>query len=202
MKNNNIPYSTLFISAITFLYSMYVAFDVNGKLLSNVTIVQLEAYGGVTFTHLQNFEFWRIFASQLIHAKQIHMFYNVLSLIALGVFLERYLHAAKFFGLWFFSGAIGTLVGTLFITPPWNIGTGASQAVLGIAAFGLILSLKGICTSTWFWLVLGFSLIPAFALDFIYVGHPKPGHVTSAVMGLIAGLIYAKQTTKTQLHIP
>lgn len=199
MKTNNIPYSTLFISTLTFLYSIYVAFDVNGIFLSDVKIVQLEAYGGVTFTHLKNFEFWRLFASQLIHAKQIHMFYNVLSLIALGIFVERYIHAVKFLGLWFFSGAIGTLVSTLFVAPPWNLGTGASQAVLGIAAFGLILSIKGTCSSKWFWIAIGFSLIPAFTLDFIYAGYPKPGHVAGAFIGMVAGLVYVRQTKKAEL---
>lgn len=147
MKITYIPYSTIFISAATLLYSMYVAFAVTGNLLGNVKIIQLEPYGGITFSHLSNFELWRLFASQLIHAKQIHMLYNVLSLALLGIFLERHIHTVKFFLLWFVSGSIGTLVSTLFVTPPWNLGTGASQAVLGIAAFGMVLSIKGIMVS-------------------------------------------------------
>ena len=151
---------------------MYVAFDVTGSVFGNVKIVQLEPYGAVTFAHLSNLEFWRLFASQLIHAKQLHMLYNVLCLALLGIFLERYISYVKFFFLWFVSGAVGTLVGTLLVEPPWNLGTGASQAVLGIAAFGLALSFKRIDTSKWFVAVLCLSLIPAFALDLIYAGYP------------------------------
>src|SRR5690606_2875024 len=183
-------------SAATLLYSMYVAFSVTGNPLGNVKIVQLEPYGGITFSHLMELELWRLFASQMIHAKQIHMLYNVLSLVLLGAFLERYIRGVKFFLLWFISGSIGTLVSTLFVTPPWNLGTGASQAVLGIAAFGLVLSLKGINSSKWLVVVLCFSLIPAFALDFIYAGYPKPGHIVGFLIGAVVGIVYCKKANK------
>jgi rhomboid protease GluP len=196
MRTTYTPYGTIFICATTLLYSMYVAFAVTGNLLGNVKIIQLEPYGGITFSHLSNFELWRLFASQLIHAKQIHMLYNVLSLALLGIFLERYIHTVKFFLLWFVSGSIGTLVSTLFVTPPWNLGTGASQAVLGIAAFGLVLSVKGINSSKWLVVVLCFSLIPAFALDFIYAGYPKPGHIVGVLIGAVAGIVYCKKANK------
>ncbi len=202
MKTTYIPYSTILICAATLVYSMHVAFDVTGNLLGNVRIVQLEPYGGITFAHLGNYELWRLFASQLIHAKQIHMLYNVLSLALLGAFLERYIRAVRFFLLWLVAGSAGTLVSTLFATPPWNLGTGASQAVLGIAAFGLVLSLKGVNSSKWLVAVLCFSFIPAFALDFIYAGYPKPGHVASALLGAIAGVIYCKKANKAPQHAP
>lgn len=200
MKITYTPYSTLFVCTLTLLYSMYVAFDVTGNLLGNVKIIQLEPYGGITFSHLYNLELWRLFASQLIHAKQIHMLYNVLSLALLGIFLERHIHAVKFFLLWFVSGSIGTLASTLFETPPWNLGTGASQAVLGVAAFGLVLSLKG-NSSKWLTAIICFALIPAFALDFISAGYPKLGHIIGALIGAIAGVIYLKkqQTTVAKL---
>lgn len=197
MKPIHIPYTTIFISAATLLYSMYVAFAITGNPLGNVKIVQLEPYGGITFPHLMDFELWRLIASQMIHAKQIHMLYNVLSLVLLGVFLERYIRGVKFFLLWFISGSVGTLISTLFVTPPWNLGTGASQAVLGIAAFGLVLYVKGINRSKWLVVVLCLSLIPAFALDFIYAGYPKPGHIVGVLIGAIAGFIYCKKANKT-----
>ena len=170
---------------------MYVAFDVTGNAFGNVKIVQLEPYGGVTFAHLRELEFWRLFASQLIHAKQIHMFYNLLCLTLLGILLERHVRVVGFFFVWFVSGAVGTLVSTLSVAPPWNLGTGASQAVLGMAAFGLVLYLRGIISSKWLVPVVCLSLVPAFALDFLYAGHPKPGHIVGALMGAIVGQVYA-----------
>lgn len=187
MRINTFPYATIFISSITFIYSSYVAFNISGSFFSNLNIQQLEAYGGFTWTHLKKFELWRLVASQLIHVKYMHMFYNAFSLFALGLLLEPYLRPTKFLLLWFVSGSLGTLVSTFFGTPPWNLGTGASQAVLGLAAFGLILSLKKMNTSKWLWAVLAFTLLPAFVLDFISVGYPKPGHLFSALIGLVAG---------------
>lgn len=181
---------------------MYVAFDVTGNVLGSVKVVQLEPYGGVTFAHLIELEFWRLFASQLIHAKQVHMLYNVLCLTLLGILLERHIRVAGLFFLWFVSGAAGTLVSTLFVAPPWNLGTGASQAVVGMAAFGLVLYLRGASSSGWLVAVVCLSLVPAFALDFMYAGHPKPGHIVGALMGAIVGLVYAGSRQEQGLASP
>lgn len=202
MNRHFIPYGTIFISAATLLYSMYVAFEISGSLIGNVMIVQLEPYGGVTFSHLKNFELWRLFASQLLHAKQIHMLYNVMSIAASGFFIERQVQTFRFFLVWFVSGSIGTLVSALFVEPPWNLGTGASQAVLGLAGFGVVLVLKGVDRSRWFVMVLCFSLIPAFALDFIYAGYPKPGHLVAVLIGAVAGIICCKSSRDGVGHLP
>ncbi len=202
MKSTQIPYITIIICLTTLIYSMGVALAVSGNLMGSARITQLEPYGGVTFAHLENLELWRLLASQLIHVKQLHMLFNVLSLALLGFFLERRVHGFMFFLLWFIAGVAGTLVGTLFVTPPWNLGTGASQAVLGIAAFGLALFLRGAIQSRAFLIVLCFSLIPAFALDFIYAGYPKPGHVVPLLIGGIAGFVHCRQPSKALQHAP
>lgn len=202
MRRTYIPYSTIIICAATLLYSMHVAFAVTGNIMGTVKIPLLEPYGGVTFTHIGSFELWRLLASQLIHAKQMHMLFNVLSLALLGFFLERSIHSLKFLLLWFVSGSAGTLVSTLFAAPPWNLGTGASQAVLGIAAFGLALFLRDVIPSKWFSAILCFTIVPAFALDFIYAGYPKPGHIVGFLIGSIAGVVYCKRTKKALQPVP
>ena len=126
------------------------------------------------------------------HAKQLHMLFNVLSLALLGVFVERHARGPGFFLLWFLSGSAGTVLGTLSTAPPWHLGTGGSQAVSGIAAFGLVLHLKGVVPSKWFAAILCFTIIPAFALDFIHAGHPKPGHVVGFLVGAVAGLAFCR----------
>jgi membrane associated rhomboid family serine protease len=99
MKNASIPYAAILISGLTLAYSMYVAFALTGNVFGNVKIVQLEPYGGVTASHLKNLEFWRLFVSQLIHAKQLHMLYNVSCLALLGICLARYVSDIGFFWL-------------------------------------------------------------------------------------------------------
>ena len=196
MKNASIPYAAILISALTLAYSMYVAFALTGNVLGNVKIVQLEPYGGVTASHLKNLEFWRLFASQLVHAKQLHMLYNVSCLALLGFCLARHVSNVGFLWLWFVSGAVGTLVSSLSVAPPWNLGTGASQAVLGIAAFAFVLFKSGVNSSKWFVAAVYISLVPALALDLIYAGYPKPGHLAGALVGAIAGVVYLRMADK------
>lgn len=198
MKNASIPYAAILISGLTLAYSMYVAFALTGNVFGNVKIVQLEPYGGVTASHLKNLEFWRLFVSQLIHAKQLHMLHNVSCLALLGICLARYVSDIGFFLLWFVSGAVGTLVSTLSVAPPWNLGTGASQAVVGIAAFALVLMKNGLNSSKWFVAAVCLSLVPALALDLIYAGYPKPGHLAAALIGAVAGMIYFRMADKSE----
>ncbi|MEQ2026850.1 rhomboid family intramembrane serine protease [Xenorhabdus szentirmaii] len=67
------------------------------------------------------------------------MVYNMLSFSMLGILLEKHLGSKFLFVLWFTSGALGTLYSTHFVSPLWNIGTGTSQAVLGVSSFALLL---------------------------------------------------------------
>ena len=150
----------------------------------------MEEYGGITFDHLWTLEFWRLFASQLIHVKQFHMIFNVLSFVLLGVMLEKYLGFTRFFVLWFVSGVMGTLISTLFVEPPWNLGTGASQAIMGVAGFGILLLWKKINTTKDLKVIIAFAIVPALTLDLIYAHYPKPGHVVGFVIGLAIGFYY------------
>jgi hypothetical protein len=83
--------------------------------------------------------------------------------------------------------------GSFFVAPPWNLGMGASQAILGIAAFGLLLSYKKIDTSKGLKIAVAFSVIPALVLDLIFSHYPKPGHITGFLVGLAMGSIFLRE---------
>lgn len=193
MRKHQLPYCTIFLSLVTLLYSTYLAFDLTGSLFGKIRILDLEGYGGVRFEHLASLEFWRLFSSQIIHVKQPHMLFNVTSLLILGFFVERYIGFVRMFILWFIAGTAGTLFSTLFVTPPWNLGTGASQAIMGVAAFGVILSYRNIDSSKGLKYAIAFAVAPALLLDLIFAHYPKPGHVLSFVVGWLIGLCYLKQ---------
>jgi len=193
VKFKNHPYITIVISLFTLVCSLYVNFEISGSLFGAIKIVQLEPYGGVTFDHLWNLELWRLFVAPLIHVKQIHMLFNVLSFALLGFILEKHIGSARFFVLWFISGTIGSLISTLTVEAPWNLGTGASQAIFGVAAFGLLVSWRKINTSLSLKLAVAFAVIPALLLDLIYAHHPKLGHITGFFMGLVISLYYLKK---------
>ncbi|RDH42599.1 rhomboid family intramembrane serine protease [Zooshikella ganghwensis] len=191
MNHQKYPLVTIIISLVTLIYSLYVNYEISGSLLGKIKITQLEQYGGITFEHLWNLELWRLFVSQVVHVKQLHMFFNVASFLLLGIILEGYIGAIRFFLLWFISGAVGTLISTLTVEPPWNLGTGASQAILGVAALGVLLLYKKIDTSLFLKFAVIFAILPALLLDLIFVHYPKLGHVTGFMVGWIIAFYYS-----------
>ncbi|WP_133405357.1 rhomboid family intramembrane serine protease [Parashewanella tropica] len=187
MKHSPFPYATLFIAISTFVYSMYVTFDISGSAFSNVKIVQLEKYGAIRLEHLLQLEFWRLFVSQIIHVKSLHMLFNVCSFIVLGFLVERNIGTIKMLMVWLIGGSLGTIFSTLFVKYPWNLGTGGSQAIMAISGLASILIFRRIDSSKWLKFALAFAFIPALSLDLIFSHYPKPGHTLSFIFGLIIG---------------
>ena len=191
MKNYQIPYFTVLLSTITLLFSFYVAYDITGSFFARVRVTDLEEYG-VRFEYLLDGQLWRLFTSQIIHVKQFHMLFNVVSLFVLGLYIERYVGLLKMSLLWFVSGSAGTVVSTFFGKEPWNLGTGASQAIMGVAALAALIIYTHIDVSKGLKYAVAFALIPALLLDLIYAGYPKPGHLLGFLVGLGIGLIYIR----------
>lgn len=117
-------------------------FQISGSLFDKIKITELEPFGGFTYKHILDLQLWRLVVSQFIHVKQFHMIYNAFSLFALGYVLEQKLGSSVFLLIWFISGSIGTFASTFTVPEPWNLGTGGSQAILGLAATGLVMYLK------------------------------------------------------------
>jgi len=173
--------------------SFYVAYQITGSIFGKSRIIHLVNYGGLTIEAIKNFEIWRLITSQLIHVHQKHMIYNVLSILFLGIILERKIGFKYTFAIWLLAGALGTLFSTQFGSPPWNTGTGASQAAFGFAGFLVVVALR---KTEHFYLILAalaFSLIPSLYLDFKSVGYPKPGHTLSFVIGFIIAIYFYKR---------
>jgi membrane associated rhomboid family serine protease len=183
----------LLICILTLCVSIYVAHQITGTFFGKARIIYLADYGGLTLKGIKDFEIWRLFTSQLIHVHQKHMIYNVLSILVLGVILESKVGHKYIFAIWLLAGVSGSLFSTQFGTPPWNIGTGASQAALGFAGFLVVLVLKKPDNFYFILLALAFALIPSLYLDVKSVGYPKPGHTLSFVIGLILALHFSRQ---------
>ncbi len=177
-----IPWATLTLAALTYGYSSFIAFHLTGSLLGNVNISQLEAYGGVALKHIYAGEIWRLFTAQLLHAKAIHMLYNTAALVALGLVIEPRIGPWRFFLIWLIAGGLATLFSSLFGSPPWNLGTGASQATFALAAAAL--ASCGRPPKARLLGTAGLALIPGLVLDLISAGHLKPGHTAGLLLGL------------------
>ncbi len=186
---DRVPITTVILCLMTITMSLTAAYQINHVFFGSVRISDLEMFGGFTLSHIKNFELWRLFVAQLIHSKQMHMFYNVLALLCLGICLEKKIGVRWFLTVWFVSGAFGTLYSTFFVVPPWNLGTGGSQAIFGLSGFASIL-LPRIEAKRNVAFALIFSMVPALSLDLIFAGYPKPGHLAGFTIGMLFGIAY------------
>jgi rhomboid protease GluP len=186
--SHRIPWCTLLLCAATAAVSVHAAIEISGTWLGKVRIVELESYG-LRFRYIRELELWRLITAQLVHVKQPHMLSNVFCLLLVGTAVEHHVGFARLLVLWLIGGSIAMLIGALFFTPPWNLGTGASQAIMAIAGAGLWLAKTGVDRSKSLLLPVAFTIAVALTLDLIYAHYPKPGHVAGLLLGyLIASL--------------
>jgi membrane associated rhomboid family serine protease len=170
--------------------SLSVAYQISGSIVGKSKITELANFGGLTIHGIQNFELWRLLSSQFIHVHQKHMIYNVLSILFLGILIEREVGPKYILVIWLLAGSLGTLCSTQFSTPPWNVGTGASQAAFGLVGFGFVLIMTRIKYGYLMISAIAFAILPALYLDFKSVGYPKAGHLLSFIIGVSLAVYY------------
>lgn len=189
-----IPWGTLLLCTATVAMSVHAAIEVSGTWLGRVRIVELEHYG-LRFSHIQNLELWRLITAQLIHVKQPHMLSNVFCLLWVGMAVEQRVGFIRLLVLWLLGGSAATLISTLFVTPPWNLGTGASQAIMAIAGAGLWLVLTRADRTKSLLVPVAFTITVAFTIDLIHAHYPKPGHIAGVLLGLVIASFHRKPAT-------
>jgi membrane associated rhomboid family serine protease len=182
--SRRIPWCTLLLCLATAVVSVHTAIEVGGTWLARVRIVELEHYG-LRVEYLREFELWRLVTAQLVHVKQPHMVSDVFCLLLVGTAVERNMGFVWLLVLWLIGGSMATLISTLSGPPPWNLGTGASQAIMAIAGAGLWLTLAGVDRSKFLLSAVAFSIALALTLDLIFAHHPKPGHVAGLLLGFV-----------------
>lgn len=187
-----IPWCTLLLCAATVALSAHAAIEISGTWLGKVRIVELESYG-LRFSHIQNLELWRLITAQLVHVKQPHMLSNVFCLLLVGTAVERRVGFSRLLLLWLVGGSIAALLSTLFVAPPWNLGTGGSQAIMAIAGAGLWLTLTGVDRLKSLILPVAFTIVVALTIDLIHAHYPKAGHVAGVLLGLLIASRYRKK---------
>jgi rhomboid protease GluP len=184
------------IGLLTLITSVGVSYSVNESLFSTVPITRL-SFLGIVHQNVLDFELWRFVTSQLVHVKYPHMIFNVIFLFILGSEVEKRLGSRVAVLVWLFGGGIGTYCSSLVVPEPWNIGTGASQAVLAFAAAILTMMRRmrvvpsSIVRLTYTYIVI------AMALDIFFGEGPKLGHVVSLWLGFLISLIAIFSLKKT-----
>ncbi|WP_051261256.1 rhomboid family intramembrane serine protease [Desulfovibrio inopinatus] len=181
---------SLALTTLTIVVSLFVSYSANHQFFSSVKMPVLRNYGGITFEDIQNLEIWRFATAQLIHANQAHMLLNALYMLLLGSLVESKLGGLRTFLIWLIAGGVATAISPIWVEAPWNVGTGASQATFVFAGCATVLALFGVLKRKLAWTLIALVLLSGLALDLIYGGYPKPGHVVGFVLGLVFGGFY------------
>jgi membrane associated rhomboid family serine protease len=190
-----LPLVALALALATLLTSLTVATVVNGSPWSRVPILKLQDYGGVTNNQLANGEWWRLLTAQLVHVSPAHMVFNVITLFLLAVAIERAAGPVKLFSVWLVGGIAGVYASIYSIPPPYDIGSGASQAVMGLAAAAIVVGRRH-QSSMWLWVTISITLVVGIGLDLYFASEVKPGHVVPFFVGLIFALITVPVASK------
>ncbi|MBB4954104.1 membrane associated rhomboid family serine protease [Agrobacterium vitis] len=194
IKNNSIRLRWLSFSAaltiLTIVVSFSVSYSANHQFFSTVKMPILRSYGGTTFEDIRNLELWRVITAQLIHAKPAHMLLNALCMFLLGSLVENRIGGWRTFSIWLIAGGIATTISPILTEAPWNVGTGASQATFAFAGCATAFELSSSQKRKLAWALISLVVIPGIALDLIYGGYPKPGHIAGFVLGMLFGQLY------------
>ncbi len=148
-------------------------------------------------------QIYRIFTSMFLHASLIHIAANMLSLLFVGVVVERVFGSGRFAFIYFASGIIAGLA-QAFIAPT-SVGLGASGAIFGIfGAFGAFLLMRrsslgpavnGMIGQWVFWLAINL---------FISFGDPQIGlwdHLGGLAAGFIIGAIMTSMASRQRTRV-
>ena len=132
-----ITYILIFINVIIFL-----AEELNGGSENIHTAINF----GALYTPYVIFrgEVYRIFTSIFIHFGVEHIGANMISLCAIGPYVEHYFGHFLFLVLYIFSGIIGNMASMFFEwnTGVFNISAGASGAIFGLLAVFILFALN------------------------------------------------------------
>ncbi|MGZ3780861.1 MAG: rhomboid family intramembrane serine protease [Pseudobdellovibrionaceae bacterium] len=176
---------TLLFAITSIVSSFYVALKTNGHLFSTVSSEQMIEYGALNGATLKSDEIWKIFFSQLIHQKQLHMIFNVFLIWLLGSEIEKQFRKTWYLLFYWISGCIGIL--TSVFTYPEYVSSGSSQILMALFAAVFVMKFEKIDIPKLIFYVAIIGLILQLGAD-ISVNHfPKAGHIAGFISGGIIG---------------
>lgn len=177
-----------FTSSVTYVLIVVNLLIYVASLISS-QVVTFGAYVPI----LGSSEPWRFLTSAFIHSGVLHLLFNMLSLLLVGVSLEHYFGKWKFLAI-YLLGAIGSSVGYLllifpsmgyysqFAASPYAVVVGASGAIFALFGAALVANqqVKENLGPLFVLLLINFSY------GFLETGICWQGHVAGFVTGLAA----------------
>lgn len=147
---------------------------------------------------IENYEIWRIFTSLFLHANELHLFSNMISLLFFGATIETNPNISKlqFLLIYLISGIIGNLF-SLVLLPYDAISLGASGAIFGLIGVVLIM----IATENRTLLPFTLMYVMYFVISSFMPGINIWAHIFGLLGGIICGyIIYYRKKLKIYKH--
>jgi membrane associated rhomboid family serine protease len=194
------PIVSTVLALTTLVASVAVAIAVGGLPWSRVRILELRNYGAVDNAQLANGELWRLVTSQFVHVSQAHMLFNVMSLFLLAMAVERATSSLRVALLWLLSGVAGTYASIYEVPPPYDIGSGALQAIMGVAASAIVVLWRQTRPPRWLIVAVVVTLVIGSVLGLVVASRVKRGHVVGFIVGLIFAVVLVPKAATSRQH--
>ncbi len=135
MKRAQIPYVTIFLIGMN--VGIFLAIELLGSTADSDLMVR---YGAMRMPEmLEDHSYWRLFTSMFLHFGTGHIISNMVSLLVVGISLEREEGSLRFALTYLISGVLGNVISLIYdhIMNINCISAGASGAIYGV--FGAML---------------------------------------------------------------
>jgi membrane associated rhomboid family serine protease len=135
-------------------------------------------------------QYWRFVSSMFLHIGLIHLAFNCYALWLLGTHIERDFGRARFVGLYFLTGILGS-IGSYAFGDPLTVSAGASGAVFGLMgtflAYNYVRRNEALARRNlqWIWQILALNIFLAIAIRAI----DYRAHIGGLIAGAVAGFL-------------
>lgn len=132
-------------------------------------------------------QYWRLFTYQFVHIYFLHIFFNIYSLVYLGLMIEHKLGTKRFAFIYLFSGFCGGLTSIMMHEVGFSMG--ASGSIMGLyGAFLALLASRTFEKNAAKALLISTGIVTVFTLiNGLSAGIDNAAHIG----GLLAGFVFA-----------
>jgi membrane associated rhomboid family serine protease len=139
-------------------------------------------YGLVPFL-VEDGQYERLITAAFLHANVLHLATNMLTLYIVGAPLERALRTGRYLTIYLLSALGGSLL-SLWLSPQFSVGVGASGAIFGLFGALLILRRQVGAEASGLVVLIGLNLFISFAVPNI----SWQAHIGGLITGVLVAL--------------
>jgi membrane associated rhomboid family serine protease len=133
-------------------------------------------------------QYARLITAAFLHANLLHLATNMITLLIVGVPLERVLRPARYLTVYMLSALGGSLL-SVALSPQFSIGVGASGAIFGLFGALVVLRRRVGAEAGGLVALIGLNLVISFTLPNISWQAHIGGLVTGALVALVIAAI-------------